>query len=214
MKILKLLITGLVLTTTIVAAGLVHAQADVTVTFDVESVAEIDPNTCSSNLEIDLILNSSGYDSGSDNCEFIIKANAPWDLTFKENDDISTGLTHDYEANMLYNQAYTNHPHIISDCIESGTPPTCDLTTAPTYSEWGVWFTDGATGTQTLNPTPCNSMSSACAVESTDTQIFNEQTKTAIIGEGVNIHVYAYANYQVQPNTGYIDSIEISLFVD
>lgn len=73
MKILKLLITGLVLTTTIVAAGLVHAQASVTVSFDVESVTSI--TTCGS-----ITFSSTfGHDEGqiSPSCNIVAYSNDP-----------------------------------------------------------------------------------------------------------------------------------------
>ena len=131
MKTLKLLITGLALTTTIVAAGLVHAQADVTVTFDVDSITEI--STCSS-----IDLGTMNVDSYADNtaspCNIIAYSNDPdgFDITIHGS---LNGFKHDSIVGYQWPKLDVANDTINTSCTSNCT------------SEWG-WRIKNGTASQ------------------------------------------------------------------
>ncbi len=208
MKKIKTLTIIISLTATIAVTSVAYAASD---TFDismtVDNYLEINVGGCASGIQ--LVLNA---DSDMGSCEFTVRANEPWDLAFREYNG-GSGLSGTYEADMLRDAGLTTHPDIIADCVEVSN--ICDLSDAlSSHSEWGVWFTDGATGTQTLTPTACNAQNSACAVESGNTQLFDEQAQTTSAVEGINLYVFASVDAEVHASPNYTDGIELTIWID
>lgn len=118
MKILKLLITGLVLTTTVVAAGLVHAQAGVTVTFDVESVTEL--STCTGPLYIGEFTSvHQGKESPA--CNIVAYSNDPdgFTISLYGTDEGFQDTTNTYEWDKLDSSTGDMDTSCTSNCTQA-----------------------------------------------------------------------------------------------
>jgi len=196
--------------------AIAQGQATVNVDSTIESVVAITLAGCSGGLSLSLDA-SLGTDTDIQSCEFTVEANAPWDLDFQESTS-GTGLDGTYEQDLEFGGG-TGHPYVILDCDEdeNGAGTTCDLTdsvTETSHSEWGLWFTDGPTGSQTLAPTTCNAQSTACALKSGSKKLLDEASITNGITEGIDINIYAFIDSTVKASNGYEDGVEIMISID
>lgn len=187
--------------------------ATVDVGASVSSSIEILQGGCSAGTALSMAPTAGSYDSDSDTCEFTVQSNDAFDLDYQE-----TGAS--YEANMLWGGA-TTHPDIISDCSETESGTNCDLSDAATetaHSEWGVWYTDGATGDDTLTVDgKCTAAATACNVDNSAENIFNEEPATTgdtANAEGVNFNVYTFVDDEVTASAAYADQLTLTISVD
>ncbi len=157
MKTLKLFITGLALTTTIVAAGLVQAQADVTVTFDVDSVTEL--NTCSGPLNIGEFT-SVHQGKESPTCNIVAYSNDPDGFTIDlyGTDEGLEDTTNTYEWDKLD----TSTGDMDTSCTSNCTQAWGFRIVTGTASEYNTVNDDANNGVNAFDASTCGTGTDKC----------------------------------------------------